>query len=42
MADYIDKYRIKDKDLDLEKTDPEKAVKFYKKLLNHEYFANDF
>lgn len=42
MADYIDKYKLKDKGLQLEKTEPEKAIGYYKDLLSHEYFINDF
>jgi len=42
MADYIEKYNIKNKGLQLEKTDSEKAIEYYKELLGHEYFINDF
>jgi len=42
MADYIDKYKIKDEGLRLEKEEPEKAIDYYNGLLNHEYFVNDF
>lgn len=42
MANYIDKYQMKDKGLDLERTEPEEAIKYYKGLLTHEYFINDF
>ncbi len=42
MVSYIDKYEIKDKGLKLEKSEPEKAIDFYKILLNHECFINDF
>ena len=42
MANYIDKYKIKDEGLKLEKTEPEKAIDYYKELLAHEYFINDF
>ena len=30
MADYIEKYNIKNKGLKLEKTNPKKAIEFYK------------
>ena len=42
MADYIEKYNIKNKGLKLEKTNPKKAIEFYKEILGHEYFINDF
>ena len=42
MSDYIEKYNIKNKGLQLEKTDSEKAIEYYKELLGHEYFINDF
>lgn len=42
MANYIDKYQMKDKGLDLERTEPEEAIKYYNGLLTHEYFINDF
>lgn len=42
MANYIDKYKIKDNGLRLEKEDPEKAINYYNNLLTHEYFINDF
>lgn len=42
MADYIDKYKLKDEGLQLEKTEPKKAIVYYKDLLSHEYFINDF
>lgn len=42
MANYIDKYNLKDEGLKLEKSEPEKAIKYYEKLLSHEYFINDF
>ena len=38
----MDKYKIKDDGLKLERIEPEKAIEFYKELLNHEYFINDF
>lgn len=42
MPSYIDKYNIKREGLDLEKEDPEEAIKFYKDLLNDELFVNDY
>lgn len=42
MVDYIDKYKIKDKGLKLEKIEPKEAIEYYKELLTHEYFINDF
>ena len=42
MADYIDKYKLKDEGLQLEKTESKKAILYYKDLLSHEYFINDF
>lgn len=42
MANYMDKYKIKDEGLKLERSEPEKAIEFYKELLTHEYFINDF
>ena len=42
MVSYFDKYKIKDEGLHLEKTDAEKAIEYYKNLLTHEYFINDF
>lgn len=42
MADYINKYQMKDKGLNLERKEPEKAIEYYKELLTHEYFINDF
>ena len=42
MANYIDKYQMKDKGLNLERTEPEEAIKYYNGLLTHEYFINDF
>ena len=41
MPSYIDKYNIKREGLDLEKEDPEEAIKFYKDLLNDELFVNE-
>lgn len=42
MAGLIDKYEMKDKGLNLERSEPEKAIEYYEELLNHEYFINDF
>lgn len=42
MVSDIEKYEIKDKGLKLEKSEPEKAIEFYKSLLNHKCFINDF
>ncbi|SDA57174.1 tetratricopeptide repeat protein [Methanobrevibacter millerae] len=42
MANYIDKYKIKNQGLKFEKEEPEKAIEYYKELLTHEYFINDF
>ena len=42
MANHIDKYKIKDKGLGLEKEEPKKAIDYYNWLLTHEYFINDF
>ena len=42
MEKYVEKYQLKREGLDLEIEDPKKAIKFYKYLLNHKYFINDF
>lgn len=42
MANYIDKYQMKAKGLDLERNEPQNAIKYYNDLLTHEYFINDF
>ena len=42
MTTASDKYNLKYKGLKLEKEDQIKAIDFYKSLLNHEYFANDY
>ncbi len=33
MVDYINKYKIKDKGLKLEKIEPKEAIEYYKELL---------
>ena len=42
MMNYIDKYNLKSEGLNLEKQDPEKAIRFYNDLLNNELFVNDY
>ena len=42
MSDYIEKYYIKDKGLTLEKSDPDSAIAYYKGLLSHDYFRDDY
>ena len=42
MEEYIIKYELKMKGLNLEKENPQKAIDFYKELLNHKYFINDY
>jgi len=42
MPDYIEKYHIKIDGFKLEKEDPKEAIKFYKNLLKHELFINDY
>ena len=42
MTSYIEKFQLKTEGLNLEKENPEKAIEFYKKLLNNKYFINDY
>lgn len=42
MKEVIEKYFIMKKGLALEKENPKKAIEFYKELLTHEYFINDY
>ena len=41
MSEY-EKYDLKMEGFRLEKKDPRKAILYYKDLLNHDYFINDY
>ena len=42
MSNYVDKYKIKDEGLKLEKTDVDEAISFYKNLISNELFFDDY
>lgn len=42
MEDYVGKYQLKIKGMNLEKEDTKQAIDFYTELLHHKYFINDY